>query len=73
MERLSVRAVPELCTGFSTAFHSPVDGPRGDIADTDSMPELPEVEALAGFLRERVVGHAIARIDVLAARCCKRP
>lgn len=28
------------------------------------MPELPEVEALAGFLRERAAGHAIARIEV---------
>src|SRR5215469_1446647 len=27
------------------------------------MPELPEVEALAAFLRERAVGHAIARAD----------
>jgi len=27
------------------------------------MPELPEVEALAVFLRERAVGHAIARAD----------
>ncbi|TYK50500.1 Fpg/Nei family DNA glycosylase [Actinomadura decatromicini] len=35
------------------------------------MPELPEVEALAGFLRERVVGHAIARVDVLAISALK--
>jgi formamidopyrimidine-DNA glycosylase len=27
------------------------------------MPELPEVEALAAFLREHAVGHAIARAD----------
>jgi DNA-formamidopyrimidine glycosylase len=27
------------------------------------MPELPEVEALAAFLRERAVGHQIARAD----------
>ncbi len=27
------------------------------------MPELPEVEALAAFLRERAAGHAIARAD----------
>jgi DNA-formamidopyrimidine glycosylase len=27
------------------------------------MPELPEVESLAAFLRERAVGHAIARAD----------
>ncbi|MFB9319039.1 Fpg/Nei family DNA glycosylase [Cryptosporangium minutisporangium] len=30
------------------------------------MPELPEVEALAAYLRERAVDHAIARIDVAA-------
>ncbi len=28
------------------------------------MPELPEVEALAAFLRERAVGEVIARVDV---------
>jgi DNA-formamidopyrimidine glycosylase len=27
------------------------------------MPELPEVEALAGFLRERARGHSVARAD----------
>ncbi|GAA2028482.1 Fpg/Nei family DNA glycosylase [Agromyces tropicus] len=33
------------------------------------MPEMPEVEALAGFLRERTVGHAIttARVAAIAA------
>jgi DNA-formamidopyrimidine glycosylase len=35
------------------------------------MPELPEVEALAVFLRERAVGHAVARIDVLAISALK--
>ncbi|WUH99468.1 Fpg/Nei family DNA glycosylase [Spirillospora sp. NBC_00431] len=35
------------------------------------MPELPEVEALTGFLRERVVGHVIARVDVLAISALK--
>ncbi|RKS79404.1 formamidopyrimidine-DNA glycosylase [Actinomadura pelletieri DSM 43383] len=35
------------------------------------MPELPEVEALAEFLRERVVGHVIARVDVLAISALK--
>ncbi|WP_131737821.1 Fpg/Nei family DNA glycosylase [Actinomadura roseirufa] len=35
------------------------------------MPELPEVEALAAFLRERVVGHVIARVDVLAISALK--
>jgi formamidopyrimidine-DNA glycosylase len=28
------------------------------------VPELPEVEALAGFLRERAVGQVVARVDV---------
>ena len=28
------------------------------------MPELPEVEALASFLRERAVGRAITRVDI---------
>jgi formamidopyrimidine-DNA glycosylase len=35
------------------------------------MPELPEVEALAVFLRERAVGHAVARVDVLAISALK--
>lgn len=35
------------------------------------MPELPEVESLAAFLRERAVGHAIARIDVAAISALK--
>jgi formamidopyrimidine-DNA glycosylase len=30
------------------------------------VPELPEVEALAAFLRERAVGRAVARVDVAA-------
>ncbi|MEU5881103.1 DNA-formamidopyrimidine glycosylase family protein [Spirillospora sp. NPDC047279] len=35
------------------------------------MPELPEVEALATFLRERATGHAVARVDVLAISALK--
>jgi formamidopyrimidine-DNA glycosylase len=35
------------------------------------VPELPEVEALATDLRERVVGHAIARVDVAAISALK--
>jgi formamidopyrimidine-DNA glycosylase len=35
------------------------------------MPELPEVEALAAFLRERAVGHAVARTDVAAFSAVK--
>jgi formamidopyrimidine-DNA glycosylase len=35
------------------------------------VPELPEVEALAAFLRERAVGHAIQRIEVSAISALK--
>ena len=35
------------------------------------MPELPEVEALAAYLRERAVDHAVARIDVAAVQVLK--
>jgi formamidopyrimidine-DNA glycosylase len=35
------------------------------------MPELPEVEALAAFLREHAIGHAIARTDVAAISVLK--
>src|SRR5262245_33015001 len=35
------------------------------------MPELPEVEALAEFLRERAAGHPIDRVDVSAISALK--
>jgi formamidopyrimidine-DNA glycosylase len=35
------------------------------------MPELPEVEALATFLRERAVGRTVARVDVAAISAVK--
>jgi formamidopyrimidine-DNA glycosylase len=35
------------------------------------VPELPEVEALAAFLRERAVGRAVARADVAAINAVK--
>jgi formamidopyrimidine-DNA glycosylase len=35
------------------------------------MPELPEVEALAAYLRERAVGHAIERVEVAAISALK--
>ena len=38
---------------------------------TGTMPELPEVEALAAYLRERAAGHAVARIDVSAISALK--
>jgi len=37
----------------------------------DAVPELPEVEALAAFLRERAVGHAVARLDTPAVSALK--
>ena len=36
-----------------------------------TMPELPEVEALAAYLRERAVGHAVARVEVAAISALK--
>jgi formamidopyrimidine-DNA glycosylase len=35
------------------------------------MPELPEVEALAGFLRERAVGHQVSSVEVAAVNVLK--
>ena len=35
------------------------------------MPELPEVEALAGFLRERLVGRVVARVDAVSVAALK--
>ncbi|MCF6508614.1 Fpg/Nei family DNA glycosylase [Blastococcus sp. MG754426] len=35
------------------------------------MPELPEVEALAAFLRENAVGHVLARADLAAVQAIK--
>ncbi len=35
------------------------------------MPELPEVESLAAFLRDHAVGRAVARIDVVAISSLK--
>jgi formamidopyrimidine-DNA glycosylase len=35
------------------------------------VPELPEVEALAAYLRERAVGHRVERIDVAAISALK--
>ena len=37
----------------------------------EGMPELPEVEALAEFLRERAVGHRIERVEVAAISALK--
>src|SRR5688500_6464540 len=35
------------------------------------VPELPEVEALVGFLAERAVGRVVARVDVAAISVLK--
>jgi len=36
-----------------------------------AVPELPEVEALAGFLRERLVGRVVAAVDVASVSALK--
>jgi formamidopyrimidine-DNA glycosylase len=41
------------------------------VGQTGRMPELPEVEALAEFLRERAVGRQISRIEVSAISALK--
>src|SRR3712207_2306802 len=35
------------------------------------MPELPEVEALAAFLRENAVGRVVTRVDLAAVQAIK--
>jgi formamidopyrimidine-DNA glycosylase len=35
------------------------------------VPELPEVEALAAYLRERAIGHAVTRVEVAAVSAWK--
>ena len=37
----------------------------------EGMPELPEVEALTEFLRERAIGHRVRRVDVAAVSALK--
>jgi len=39
--------------------------------DAADVPELPEVEALASFLRERAVGRVVARVDVVSIAVLK--
>jgi formamidopyrimidine-DNA glycosylase len=45
-------------------------GPTG-VHQTGPVPELPEVEALAAFLRERMVGRVVARVEVGAVNVLK--
>ena len=42
-----------------------------DVGDAEGVPELPEVEALASFLRERAVGRVVARVDPVAISAFK--
>ncbi|MDQ1083773.1 MULTISPECIES: DNA-formamidopyrimidine glycosylase family protein [Microbacterium] len=35
------------------------------------MPEAPEVDALAGFLRERLIGHEVTDVDLVEGRALK--
>jgi formamidopyrimidine-DNA glycosylase len=44
---------------------------RHAVQDAVAVPELPEVEALARFLRERAVGRVIARVDPVAISAFK--
>lgn len=37
----------------------------------EDVPELPEVEALAAYLRERAAGHTISRVEVVALSALK--
>ncbi len=41
------------------------------LRQTGRMPELPEVEALAAYVRERAAGHQIMRIDIAAISALK--
>ncbi|MDQ1585200.1 MAG: formamidopyrimidine-DNA glycosylase [Actinomycetota bacterium] len=43
----------------------------GRVRNNGSMPELPEVQALVGFLTERAVGRVVARVDVAAISVLK--
>ena len=45
--------------------------PRSGSRILDGVPELPEVEALAAFLRERAAGHVVARLDTPAISALK--
>lgn len=50
---------------------SPDSSLPATLRQTGSMPELPEVEALAVYLTERAAGHRIERIDVAAISALK--
>src|ERR1700751_5370573 len=69
----SARPGPPTCSPPSASCRTSSPQPARPPADrgkplvgtwqTGSMPELPEVESLAAFLREHAVGHAVARAD----------
>src|SRR6185369_10612481 len=42
-----------------------------DVSRLLGVPELPEVEALAAYLRERAAGHAVSRAEVAAISVLK--
>jgi formamidopyrimidine-DNA glycosylase len=44
---------------------------RPDLGQTERVPELPEVTALAAYLRERAVGHRVERVEVSAISALK--
>jgi formamidopyrimidine-DNA glycosylase len=44
---------------------------RHDLGQTERVPELPEVTALAAYLRERAVGRRVSRVEVSAISVLK--
>ncbi len=44
---------------------------RCPAGQTGGVPELPEVEALAAYLRERAAGRAVTRVDIAAVQVLK--
>jgi formamidopyrimidine-DNA glycosylase len=45
--------------------------PMAPAGENAQVPELPEVEALVGFLRERLIGRAVDRVDIGAINVLK--
>jgi formamidopyrimidine-DNA glycosylase len=54
-----------------SGYQSGVFTAAARVVQTQCMPELPEVEALAAFLRERATGHAVAHAYVAAISVLK--
>src|SRR4028119_1001887 len=59
-------ALPAARRGRAARARAPVVRGRCAFWGGRRMPELPEVEALASFLRERAVGRVVARVDTVS-------